>query len=360
MAEGEEDKDSKTEEPTHKKIEEAVEKGQVAYSREVTSFLILFFLTLIVIWIIPSIFHNAGSTLRYLLENAGSIPVDQGNTGIVLSKFLSKFLLYLSPIFIIVLVAAPLSSYIQHGEFIFTAEQLKPQLSRISIVKGFGRIFSIKSLVEFLKSFFKVLLVGSFVYMVIASDVKELSQYQNLSIAGILDQLRQMVNHILICVCVIVCVIAFLDFLYQKYEHHISLKMTKHEVKEEYKQTEGSPEIKQKIRALRREQAQKRIKQTVPKATVVITNPEHYAVALQYDQHTMKAPVLLAKGLDLIAKKIREIADENNIPIIENPPIARALYKDVGIDEEIPIEHYEAVAKIISYVMSLKERKKND
>ena len=359
MAEGEDqDEDSKTEDPSQKKLEEALQKGQVVNSKEVNSFLMLFFLTLVVIWIIPYTLGLSLSTLRFLIENSGNIQVDQGMMGIVVPKVFNKFLLYLSPIFGMVVAVALLSSYIQHGEFIFTGEQLIPKLSRISVVKGFKKLFSKKSFVEFLKSFFKVLLVGSFIYIIIMQDVRELSQYQNLSLGGILVHLKLIISHILICVCLIMSVIAAMDFFYQKYEHFTSLKMTKHEQKEEYKQMEGSPEIKQKLRALRKDQAQKRIKQTVPKATVIITNPEHYAVALQYEQGTMKAPVLVAKGLDLIAQKIKEIADDHKIPIVENPPLARALYKQVKVNEEIPVEHYKAVAKIIGYVMSIKNKKK--
>lgn len=359
MAEGgDEDEDSKTEDPSQKKLDEALQKGQVVNSKEVNSFLMLFFLTLVVIWIIPYTLNLSISTLRFLIENAGDIKVDQGMMGIVVPKVFNKFLLYLSPIFTMVVVVALFSSYIQHGEFIFTGEQLMPKLSRISVVKGFGRLFSKKSFVEFLKSFFKVLLVGSFIYMVITQDVRELSQYQNLSLGGILVHLKLIISHILICVCLLMSVIAAMDFFYQKYEHFTSLKMTKHEQKEEYKQMEGSPEIKQKLRALRKDQAQKRIKQSVPKATVIITNPEHFAVALQYEQGTMKAPILVAKGLDIIAQKIKEIADDHKIPIVENPPLARALYKEVKVNEEIPVEHYKAVAKIIGYVMSMKTKKK--
>jgi flagellar biosynthetic protein FlhB len=175
---------------------------------------------------------------------------------------------------------------------------------------------------------------------------------------GILGHLKIIINHILMCVCVLMSVIATLDFFYQKYEHFTSLKMSKQEQKDEYKQMEGSPEVKQKLRALRREQAQRQIKQIVPKATVIITNPEHYAIALQYDKETMRAPIVIAKGLDLIAQKIKEIANDNRVPIVENPPLARILYKQVDINDEIPLEHYAAVAKIVSYVMSLEQKRK--
>jgi len=359
MAESDDqDQSSKTEEPSQKKIDDAIKKGQVVNSKEVTSFLMFLLLTIVAIWVMPSIMHSLATKLRYFVENSGSIPIDGANLSFLLTNLMKKTLLYVSPIFCVVIVATLFSSYAQHGEFIFTGEQMKPDLSKLSIAKGFKRIFSVKSLVEFIKGIFKITLVGAFVYLVILADIKELSQYQELSIAGILGQLKTMLYDILILVTIIMAAIAALDYSYQKYDHHNQLKMTKQEVKDEYKQTEGNPEIKQKLRDLRREQSQKRIKQTVPQATVVITNPQHYAVALKYDVNSLEAPICVSKGLDLIAQKIKEIAKEHEVPIIESPPLARALYKDVKIDDEIPVEHYEAVAKIISYVMSLDQKQK--
>ncbi|WPY00964.1 Flagellar biosynthetic protein FlhB [Candidatus Trichorickettsia mobilis] len=361
MAEGDsEDQASKTEDPSQKKLEDALEKGQVVNSKEVNNFLMLLFLTIIIIFIIPYSFGRSAMALRFFIENAGNVPIDQGMVGVLLEKILVKFILILSPLFLVVVIVAFLSSYIQHGEFIFALDQIKPDLSRISIFSGFKRLFSIKSVVEFLKSFIKILLVGIFLYSVITSDVRELRQYQNLTIGAILNQLQIMVNNVMICATIIMVVIASADYFYQRFEHFNQLKMTKHELKEEYKELEGHPEIKRKIKTLRKEQSQRRIQQAVPKATVVITNPEHYAVALHYDSNTTKAPVLVAKGLDLIAQKIKEIADTHRIPIVENPPLARSIYKQVKIDEEIPIEHYEAVAKIISYVMSLQAKRKQN
>jgi flagellar biosynthetic protein FlhB len=359
MAEGDDqDKDAKTEDPSQKKLEDAVSKGQVVNSKEVTSFLLFLLLTLLAIWILPYTMNQIASRLRFFIENAGNIAVDQGMVGVILVGLMKKIMLYVAPVFLTVFIAAVFSSYMQHGEFIFTMETLQPQLSRISVIKGFSRIFSVKSFVEFLKGVFKIALVGTFVYLVILADVKDLSQYQELSIAGILDQLKTMIYDILMLVTIIMAAIAGVDFSYQKYDHYTNLKMTKQEVKDEHKQSEGNPEVKRKMRQLRHEQSQKQIKQSVPKATVVITNPEHYAVALQYEMHKMDAPVCVAKGLDLIAQKIKEIAGESDIPIVENPPLARMLYKDVKIDQEIPIEHFEAVAKVISYVLALNEKKK--
>lgn len=358
MAGDDQDKDSKTEDPSQKKLEDAVSKGQVVNSKEVTSFFLFLLLTLLAMWVLPYTMVQIASRLRFFIENAGNIPVDQGMVGVILVDIMKKMMLYISPIFLMVFVATIFSSYMQHGEFIFTTETLQPQLSRLSIIKGFGKIFSVKNVVEFLKGIFKISLVGTFVYLVILADVKELSQYQELSIAGIIEQLKTMIYDILMLVTVIMAAIAGVDFSYQKYDHFTNLKMTKQEVKDEHKQSEGNPEVKRKMRQLRHEQSQKQIKQSVPKATVVITNPEHYAIALQYEMHKMNAPVCVAKGLDLIAQKIKEIAGENDIPIVENPPLARMLHKDVKVDQEIPVEHFEAVAKIISYVLSLNEKKK--
>jgi flagellar biosynthetic protein FlhB len=359
MAEGDDqDQSSKTEEPSQKKLDEAIEKGQVVNSKEVTTFIMFLLLTIIAIWVVPYTMSIIAVKLRFFIENSGRLPVDQGGVSILLIDIMKKTLLYISPIFFVTIISTFASSYMQHGEFIFTLEQIQPKLSKISVTKGFSRIFSIKNFVEFLKGIFKIILVGVFVYLVILSDVKEMNQYQELSIWGILYQLKIMIFDILILVTIIMAVIAAIDFAYQKYEHHTQLKMTKQEIKDEYKQTEGSPEIKQKLKTLRREQSQRRIKQTVPTATVVITNPEHYAVALKYEMNDITAPICVAKGLDLIAQKIKEIAKENKIPVVESPPLARALYKDVKIDEEIPVEHFEAVAKIISYVMSLEKQEK--
>lgn len=358
MAEGDdEDKDQKTEEPSRKKLEDALKKGQVVHSKEVTSFAVFLLLTIVTIWIIPQLLQSMGSNLRFFIENAGNISIDQGKAEILLVAIMKKTLIYLSPIFLIIIIASIASSFFQAGEFIFSLDPIEPKLSKLSIVKGFKKIFSMKSVMEFIKGIFKILLVGSFVAIVIAADIQELAQYQELSIAGILAQLMTIIKHILILVTIIMAVIAAVDFAFQSYQHHQELKMTKQEVKEEYKQSEGNPEIKQKLRSLRKSQAKKRIKLTVPQATVVVTNPEHYAVALKYDQNSQYAPICVAKGLDLIAQTIKEIAKASNVPIVENPPLARSLYKNVKIDEEIPVDHFEEVAKIISYVMSLENTK---
>lgn len=354
----EEDKDAKTEDPTSKKLEDAIKKGQIAQSKELNSFFMFLFFTIIAIWTMPLLMKKFTYKLQYLIANSGTIAVDNGQVYNLLKYYMQISLLYLSPIFIGLFVAAFISYYMQAGTLIFTFEQMTPDLSKLSITKGLKRLFSMKNLMEFLKGIFKIVLIGTFVLMVIKADIYELSQYQELSIVGIMLQLKMMVNDILMIVTIIMAAIAIVDFSYQKYEHFNNLKMSKHEIKEEYKQSEGNPEIKSKMKQLRQEQSKKRIKDTVPTARVVITNPEHYAVALSYEDGSDEPPICVAKGLDLIAQKIKDIAREHSIVIVEDPPLARTLFKDVAVDEEIPLKHYEAVAKIISYVISIEEERR--
>jgi flagellar biosynthetic protein FlhB len=282
-----------------------------------------------------------------------------GTLGILLPAIIKKGLIYISPIFVVAVIATLGSTFAQYGGFIFSDEQMKPDITKLSPMKGFKKIFYMKNFFEFLKGIVKITIVGILVYQVILADVKELTQYQELSLGGILNQLKTMIFDILILVTVSMAFIAAVDFAYQKYDHYTNLKMTKQEVKDEYKQTEGSPEIKQKLAQIRREKSQARVSQSVPQATVVITNPEHYAIALKYEfEEGGRPPICTAKGVDHMAQRIKGIAKENDVPIVESPPLARALYKDVDIDQEIPAEHYDEVAKVISYVMSLEKQAK--
>lgn len=353
----EEDDASKTEEATPKRLEEAIERGQVINSREVTSFLALTTLAIIIAWVFPLIFKFSTLNFKLLIEHSVDIAINYAEIGHLLKFTIGKALLYLSPIFVLVIAVTIFSHLMQQGQIVFTTDPITPNLSKISIFKGFKKIFSQKNFVEFLKNITKLTAIGILIYIIILSDIQELRMYQDMSIGGLLAKLHSLINHIMIAVCITLAIIAGMDYFYQRFEYFRSLKMTKHEVKEEYKQTEGNPEVKQRQKQKRYDQSKTQIAQTVPQATVIITNPEHFAIALQYDDKTMNAPIVIAKGLDLIALYIRTLAEENNIPIVESPPLARALYKQVEIDHPIPLEHYEAVAKIISYVLSLKKKK---
>lgn len=354
---GEQDSGEKTEAPSERKLEKAIEQGQVVTSREVNSFLMLFAFTIIFMWILPNLTVGSPTLfIRSIVENAGNLPMDADSIGSILKKIVYKALLFLTPLLVIVVVVSIFSSFIQRGHFVLAIEQIQPKLSRMSIIAGFKRMFSMQSVVELLKGLIKVLVVGFFIYLFVMIDIKDLKMYPHMSVGAINHKIYEIIVNVLICVSITSAAIAALDYGYQKYKHIESLKMTKQEVKEEYKETEGHPEIKKKQRSIQMSMSRKRMMAAIPQADVVITNPEHYAVALKYDADKMQAPVVVAKGLDAIAQAIKEIAKAHAVPIIENPPLARMLYKDTKLDKQIPAQHYAAVAQIISYVYRLKNK----
>lgn len=355
MSEDAEDKDSKTEEPTPKKLEEALEKGQVAYSKELTSFLMLLTITLVSLFIIPFSAKKIGFDLQMLIEHSGEMQLTQRGVADIIINIVNKSLLFSIPIFLFLIVIIIMSAFFQHGQFIFAPEQITPKLERISIQSGLKRLFSTKSLVEFLKGIFKVTLTAIVIYFVVMDDVKIMDIYPVMELNRIISELYKVIKDIFVSITIIMFAIGIADLIYQRYEHHENLKMSKKEIKDEYKQTEGSPEVKRKQREKMRQASSGRITDTVPQADVIITNPEHYSIAIKYDANENEVPVIVAKGVDNMAFKIREIANNNDIPIVENPPVARALYL-IEVGSEIPVEHYEAVAEIISYVYKIQNR----
>ena len=355
MADESEDKESKTEEPSQRRLEEAIEKGQVAYSREMTSFLMLLSLTIVTIFILPFSTKKISLNLKSFIEHSTDIDLSPPGLAKVMISIFNSALLSIVPIFCFIISIIIFSSFMQHGQFIFAPDQIMPKLSRISLQEGFKRLFSKKSLMEFLKGIFKVSLTGAVIYFVVLDDVKIMTLYPTMPEGQIVKELMKVIRDILMAITAIMFAIGVADFFFQKYEYFKNLMMSRKELKEEYKQTEGNPDVKRKQRQLMTSRAKKRMLSNVPKADVFITNPEHYSIALSYEQGKMRAPIIVAKGLDLVALKIREIANEHDIPIVQNPPLARALYK-VELDKEIPIEHYEAVAEIISYVYKLKKK----
>lgn len=354
----EEDDDAqKTEEPTERRLEEAFKKGKVVFSREVTNFLVLFTFTIFITWFIPYSSKKFSTNFSYYLSNSYQIKMDEGNLGLVFIKIIQDISITVILPFMVTIIVAILSSFLQNqGRFLFSLDILSFDLSKISILKGIKRLFSAKSVVECLKSFFKIILVGIVCYIAIKAELPKVRLLHEYSIIGIINFIFDLSIDILIAVSIIMAAIAALDYLYQSHEFYKSMRMSKQELKDEYKQSEGNPEVKGKLKRLRRERAKRRMMADIPKADVVITNPTHFAVALKYDQGKMRAPNVIAKGQDLIALKIREVAKEHDIPIVEDPPLARALYANVDLDEEIPLEYYETVAKIISYVYKLKNK----
>ncbi len=353
MADGEEDQEQKTEQPSHKRLEEAFKRGQVPISREVGSFFMMFVLALIVGALLPGMLKQAKLMLAPFILQPDQFLMDRAGLGKAMRSLLGDSFLVLLVPFAASIAAAIGASFIQNG-FMFTTEPIMPKLSKISPMKGIGRIFSKRSLVEFIKGMVKIGIVAALCWTAVRGYLPELSQLPARDTMGMLIFLSKTATKLMIWVCAALFFIALADVMYQRYEHIKSLRMTKQEVRDEYKQQEGDPHIKQRLRQIRMEKAKNRMMAAVPSADVVITNPTHYAVALKYDSNTMSAPQVVAKGVDYIALTIRRVAEENNVTVMENPPLARALFASVEIDQEIPLEHYKAVAEIISYVYKVK------
>lgn len=352
MAEDQTDDSQKTEEPTQKRLDDAREKGQIATSREINNWFIILGATLILTMMGPSVATKIAAMLRTFVEQPHELRIDPGSFGHLFADVaVGAGLILLAPLGLMVVLAAA-SGLVQHG-FLLAPEKIKPKFENISVAKGLKRLFSIRSLVEFVKGLLKIAIVGTVATLLVLPEIRDLDLLPTLEITDLLRRLSWLGVRLLGGVLAVVTIIAGLDFLFQKSQHMKQMRMSRQEIKDEFKQMEGDPTIKARLRQIRQERARRRMMAAVPESTVVVTNPTHYAVALKYELETMNAPVLVAKGADLIAQRIREIARENSVPVIENPPLARALFASCDIDQEIPGEHYKAVADIIGYVFRL-------
>lgn len=353
----EQDDAQKTEEPTPKRLEEARKKGQVALSREVNNWVMLLTATVLVGVMAGPVMRRLAVYMRSFIENAHEVTFESETMGAVLNGTFLEVLTILALPFLILMVAAFLAPFLQVGP-LFAPEALKPDLSKISPMKGFKRLFSLRSIMEFFKGVLKITVIAAVGVILLYPFYDNIEHMVGLPMALMLDEMMIMVMRLLTGILIALVIVAVIDLLYQRTEHMKKMRMTKQELKDEYKQTEGDPHIKARLRQLRQEKARQRMMQTVPEADVVITNPTHYAIALKYDPDTMEAPQCIAKGTDDVALRIREIAREYDIVIYEEPPLARALFDMMDIDDFIPAEHYQAVARIISYVFQLKGRLK--
>ena len=353
-----EDDSQKTEDPTQKRLADNRKKGKVAVSREVNNFLLLLVVTIIFSWMSVDIVSNISSKLYVFIAMPHDIIFNVSVLYIIIKDLLFSMLVLFSFPIIMFISVIFLSSFLQNG-VVFSFDPITPKWEKISIFKGFKRIFSSKAVIELIKGIVKITTVGFVGSLAIYSDVGILSSLYDTDIIPAFLQIKEFNLSFLSGVLSVLLVIAGLDLLYQKYNHFQESKMTKQEIKDEFKQSEGSPEIKSKLRRLRQEAAKKRMMQAIPKADVIITNPTHYAVALKYDMDTMPAPKLIAKGQDHIALKMKQVGMKHEIPIVENKSLARALYASVDVDNYIPEEHYTAVADIINYVYSLNRNKSN-
>ena len=352
MAE-EQDDAQKTEEPTQRRLDEAREKGQVAVSREVNHVFVLGAAALLLAALAPTVAGGIAATLEPLLAHPHAIATDPEHLRRVVVELLTSLGVALLLALVLLLVAAAAGGVVQNG-FLFSTEPLLPKLERISPRAGFKRLFSLRSLVEFAKGVLKIAAVGAVGTAVLWPAWPEILLAVELEAAGLLAHARVLAVRLLVGIAVPVILIALLDLAHQRHDHRKRLRMTRRELREEFKQTEGDPMIRSRLRALRQERARRRMMAEVPKATVVVANPTHVAVALGYDAAAMAPPRVVAKGADSLARRIREVAEEHGVPVVENPPLARALHAAVELGQEIPPAHYRAVAEVIGYVLRLR------
>ncbi|MGZ0188553.1 MAG: flagellar biosynthesis protein FlhB [Alphaproteobacteria bacterium] len=355
MAEGEDDSE-KTEDASQKRLDDSRDKGQVPSSKEVNHWIMFLAMAIFLLGLAPPMARDLSYSLTIFLEQAHAMEITEESLPRILAATLGNVGMAIAPLAALFMVAAFGAGVIQNG-FLFSAESLKPTLDKISPLAGIKRMFSMKSLAEFAKGILKLIIVGSIAAAVVMPEMLAVETLAGLAAGDLIDRIADIVAKLLLAVLSVMTAIAAADFLYQKYEHHKKLRMSRQDMKEEYKQSEGDPIIKQRLRQIRSERSRKRMIAEVPKADVVITNPTHFAVALKYDDMAMGAPIMLAKGVDKAALRIREVAKENGVPIVENPPLARALYASVGLEEQIPEEHYRAVAEVINYVWKLKGKR---
>ncbi|MFA5040103.1 MAG: flagellar biosynthesis protein FlhB [Bdellovibrionales bacterium] len=351
-----EDQDQKTEEPSGKRLEEAREHGQLPISKEVATWVSLLGALVVMGFAIPPMMEDLSLYLRRFLESPHDIVINENSVQILFSHVLVQIALITGVAFMLLMGFIIAGFMVQTG-FFMSLDLLIPDFEKLSPVRGFKRLFSLSSVAELVKSLCKMVVLGGLVFVILAPIAVASPEFTGLPIKQFMEFLHDKTVYLIEMLLLVFCVIAVADLFYIRYQYMRGLRMTKTEVKDEYKQQEGDPMIKARLRQIRVEKSRKRMMARVPKADVVITNPSHYAVALQYDPGKMVAPVVVAKGMNMIALRIREIAEENRVPLVSNPPLARALYSSVEIDQQIPTQHYRAVAEVISYVYKLKKRK---
>lgn len=343
----------KTEQATPRKMEESKKKGQVAKSADFNAALSFACLFLAFYLMQEQVFQTFSN---YLVNFFGhQLLTETDDLFSVLFQGVSLYFKIILPIFLVAVVIAIVSNLFQVG-FMFTLEPLKPSFDKMNLIKGLQKIFSTRTLVELGKNIVKIGVVGFVVFTIVKNKIGSLFALSNLEISLIAMQGKNILFSIFMAVVITYLVIAIIDLTYQRYEHKKSMRMTKQEVKDEFKQTEGNQEVKAKIKEVQRKIAARRMMEEVPKATVVITNPTHLAVAIRYERKKMPVPILVAKGADLLAERIKEIAKEHRVPLVENKPVAQFLYREVEIGDAVPNELYQAVAEILAVIYQNKKK----
>jgi flagellar biosynthetic protein FlhB len=343
----------KTEKATPKKREKVRKEGQVAKSMELPSVFVLM-AGITVLYIFGYFFYqNLIGALRHCFV-FDSIPNLDLKSGIFLvNQHTFRMILILAPVMAAVFFVALVANFFQVG-FYVSFKAIEPKLNKLDIIKGFGRLFSVRSLVELMKSIVKLFIIGTVAYIVVKGEAKHIPGMNDASVAYLLLFILKGIMKIFLWVITVMVALAVLDYTFQKWQFEKQIMMTKQEVKDESKQMEGDPQVKSRIRSIQYQAARKRMMKAVPEADVVVTNPTHLAIAIHYQAGSMNAPKVTAKGAGLLAARIKKIAEEHHIPVIENKELARNLYKLVDIGQDIPLQLYRAVAELLAFVYKLR------
>lgn len=342
----------KTEAPTDKKRGDARKKGQLPNSRELTSVVIL--LTALGVFYFGGhwMFQRLSQFMKATFSNIGGVEFQIDTMSAYFWSVFASGAITLAPVMGALMLAGVVGNVSQNG-FLLTGETLTPKLSKLNPLSGMKRLFSLKSLTELIKSILKILIIGTVSYLVVRKEMDAFPGLINLAVLDILAFISQVAFKTMLYTSLVMIIMAVADVAYQRWQHEKDLRMTKQEVKDEAKQQQGDPAVKARIRAVQRDMARQRMMAAVPEATVVITNPTRLAIALKFEKD-LPAPVVLAKGAGHVAAKIRAIARENDVPLVEQKPLARSLYKLVEVGDYIPAELYRAVAEVLAYVYRLK------
>jgi flagellar biosynthetic protein FlhB len=344
--------DDKTEEPTFKKIEDAKQEGNVGKSTEVPGAAIIFFTSIYLLFFSGQLFTELKKMILYIFSFIGT-NMDETVYYTITYTVIMNLLYALIPLFILVIILAVAFNVIQFG-FIFTP--LKLSFSKLNPISGIKNVFSMKKFFEALKLTIKLMLIIIVMYLIVLFVSNDILSMMDMGIGASLSILLKLTSYFISAILIIVIIFAIIDFYFTKYYYIKSLKMSKQEIKDEHKQMDGNPEVKGRIRQIQRKMAMQRMMSDVKNADVIITNPTHYAVALQYNKEQSNAPKIIAKGINFIALKIKDIGRNNNVQIIENPALARALYDQLEVEDEIPEEFYQAIADIFSYIYTLNKK----
>ncbi|WP_435921233.1 flagellar biosynthesis protein FlhB [Paenibacillus sp. DYY-L-2] len=347
----------KTEKATPKKRQDERKKGQVAKSQELAGAVVLLasFLCLMVFG--GYIKERLVALFTDVFYHRLTTDVTSENVMTMFGEYAVQILLLLAPIFLVVIVMGVVSNYIQVG-FLLTGEPLKMKFNKLDPIQGFKKIFSMRSLVEFLKSVLKIVIIGYLVYSTLWGERSQISKLSQIPVEEVFHYTAKLTMNLGLKIGIALFVLSVFDYIYQRYEYEKGMRMSKQDIKDEYKKMEGDPLIKGKIRERQRRMALQRMMQEVPKADVIITNPTHFAVALKYDGSQMEAPQVVAKGQDFVALRIKEIAKEHGVVTIENKPLARALFQRAEIGDTIPGDLFQAVAEVLAYVYKLQGKVK--